>query len=271
LRGEPWPRGREWLNSALVGILLPGIGNSAVTLGETHVASGLVALLLATIPLWMAGLPLFGRNAARPQPQVVAGLLLGFGGTALLIGPGLAGSGAGPVSPLWALIPMFGAFTWGWGSLWSRGAKMPSSPMVSTGFGLVAAGALVTLVSGIAGEWGRLDLAHVSAPSLWALAYLSTFGTVVAFTAYLYLLRRVSPALVSTYAFVNPIVAMVLGTLFLGEAFTGRTLIAAALVLASVVLILSVRARVVLARPAPQSVTSTRAAACPEGVSSRAK
>ena len=274
-RGEAWPRGVQWRDAALVGVLLPAIGNGSVTLGETHVASGLVALLLATIPLWMALLAAFGPRPVRPGPQVLLGLLLGFGGTALLIGPGIAGAGRTPTSPLWALIPVAGAFSWAWGSLWSRRATLPSSPIVSTGVGLVAGGALLAGLSAVAGEWARFEPSRVTAGSLAALAYLSVFGSVVGFSAYLYLLRTVSPALVSTYAFVNPIVAMTLGTLFAGEALTPRMLVAAACVLVSVALITASRARRAAAAPAAagiaQSVTSTRAERSPEGVSSRAK
>jgi drug/metabolite transporter (DMT)-like permease len=271
-RGERWPRGVAWRHAALVGILLPGIGNGSVTLGETRVASGLVALLLATIPLWMALLAAFGPARVRPGPQVLAGLLLGFGGTALLIGPGIAGTGAAAASPLWALVPVGGAFSWAWGSLWSRRVTLPASPVVSTGIGLVAGGAVLLVLSGGAGEWLRFDASRVSAASLSALAYLSVFGSVVGFSAYLYLLRTVSPAMVSTYAFVNPIVAMALGTLVLGEALSARMLVAAALVLASVVLITASRARRAAAAAAsPQPVTSTRAEQVPEGVTSRAK
>lgn len=272
LRGEPWPDAAAWRHAALVGILLPGIGNGSVTLGETHVASGLVALLLATIPLWMALLAAFGPAPVRPGPLVLAGLLLGFGGTALLIGPGISATVHSTSSPLWALIPLVGAFSWAWGSLWSRRVRLPASPVVSTGIGLLAAGVVILALSGGAGEWARFAPARMTAGSLAALAYLSLFGSVIGFSAYLFLLGAVSPAIVSTYAFVNPIVAMALGAFFAGEALTPRMLVAAALVLGSLVLITGARMRQAPARPAaPQSATSTRADACPEGVSSRAK
>ena len=243
LRGETWPHGIEWRNAALVGVLLPGIGNGSVTLGETHVASGLVALLVATIPLWMALLAAFGAAAVRPRPQAAAGLLIGFAGIALLIGPGIAGSGAHAGSPLWALIPVAGSLSWAWGSLWSRGARMPRSPFMSTGFGLLAGGALLAVLGSAAGEWARFDPARVTAGSVAALAYLSVFGSVVGFTAYLYLLRTVPPSIVSTYAFVNPIVALTLGAVFAGEVLSARTLSAAALVIVSIVLITTTRPR----------------------------
>lgn len=271
LRGEAWPRGLEWRNAALVGLLLPGIGNSAVTLGETHVASGLVALLVASIPLWMALLASFGPAAVRPGPLALAGLLLGFGGIALLLGPGLSGGAHGAAAPLWALIPIAGSFSWAWGSLWSRRARMPRSPIVSTGIGLVAGGLVVTLASAVAGEWARFDVARVAWPSVAATAYLSVFGSVIGFSAYLYLLRTVSPATVSTYAFVNPIVAMALGAVFAGETLSGHALLAAALVIASVVLITSARAKSAAGAARDQSATSTRTVRDAEPASSRAK
>ena len=201
-----------------------------------------------------------------------AGLLLGFAGTALLIGSGITGAGGSAASPMWALIPIGGAFSWAWGSLWSRRATMPASPMVSTGVGLVAAGVVVAAVSALAGEWARFAPARVTADSIAALAYLSVFGSVVGFSAYLFLLRTVSPAIVSTYAFVNPIVAMALGTLFAGETISPRMLAAAGLVIASLVLItLASTRKAAVALTPVQSATSTRAEHCPEGVSSRAK
>lgn len=241
--GDAWPRGIEWRDAALVGILLPGIGNAAVTLGETHVSSGLVALLVASIPLWMALLAALGPRAERPAPLALLGLALGFTGIALLLGPGVSGPAGAGHALVWALIPVAGSFSWAWGSLWSRRAKTPRSPRMATGVGLVAGGLLVLLASALVGEPARFDPSRVGAPALLSLAYLSVFGSVVAFSAYLFLLRVVSPALVSTYAFVNPIVAMTLGALFAGEAFSPRARVAAAFVIASVVLLTWTRAR----------------------------
>ncbi len=240
--GAPWPKGAELRNAAIVGVLLPAFGNSSVTLATVAVPSGLVALLVATIPLWMALLASFGRDAVRPSAQAIAGLLLGFGGIALLLGPSLANAARAEFPAAWALVPIAGAFVWAWGSLWSRRVRMPSSPLASTGVGMLAGGALVLLASGAIGEFARFDAAGVTWPSLAALAYLSVFGSVVGFSAYLYLLRHVPPAMVATYAFVNPIVAMTLGWAFAGEALSGRSLTAGALVVVAVALITTARA-----------------------------
>jgi drug/metabolite transporter (DMT)-like permease len=237
VRGDDWPRGEEWRNASLVGVLLPAVGNTAVTVGIAHIPSGLVALLVATIPLFVALLSAFGPRAGRPGALAVAGLVLGFAGIGLLVGPGLSDARHPDASPLWAMIPVAGSLSWAWGSLWSRGARMPRSPLMATGVGGVAGGAPVAVLSALAGDLARVQPAHVGLPALLALAYLVVFGSVVAFTGYLFLLREVSPATVSTYAFVNPVVAIGLGWAFAGEALSPRTLAAAALVIASVVLI----------------------------------
>lgn len=240
--GASWPKGAELRNAAIVGVLLPAIGNGSVTLGTTHVPSGLVALLVATIPLWMALLGSFGPGAIRPSAQAVAGLGLGLAGIALLLGPSLAHAAQAEFPAAWALIPIAGALSWSWGSLWSRRVRMPASPLASTGVGMLSGGAFLLIVSAVAGEFARFDLARVTWMSVAALAYLSVFGSVVGFSAYLYLLRHVPPTLVATYAFVNPIVAMALGWMFAHERLSARSLSAAALVLVAVVLITTARA-----------------------------
>jgi drug/metabolite transporter (DMT)-like permease len=239
--GAAWPKGAELRNAALVGVLLPAIGNGSVTLGVTHVPSGLVALLVATIPLWMALFASFGRGAVRPSPRALAGLALGFAGIALLLGPALAHAAHVEFPASWALFPIAGALSWAWGSLWSRRVRMPSSPLASTGVGMLAGGVFLLGVSGGLGEFARFDPARVTWPSVAALAYLSVFGSVVGFSAYLYLLRHVPPALVATYAFVNPIVAMALGWLFANELLSARSLTAAGLVVLAVALITTAR------------------------------
>ena len=251
--GARWPRGVEWRNAALVGVLLPGIGNAAVTIGVAHVPSGLVALFVSTIPLWMALLASFGRDAAPPGKQALLGLVLGFIGIALLLGPGAAGSHDVPIQPVWALVPVLGSLSWAWGSLWSRRAVMPGSPLMSTAVGLGAAGLALLLLSAGVGDFGRWSIATTHFSAWLSLLYLAIFGSVFGFGAYLFLLRRVAPAIVATYAFVNPVVAMALGWTLGGESLTARTLTAAAVVLAAVMIITT-------ARPA------ARGASVPSGV-----
>jgi drug/metabolite transporter (DMT)-like permease len=236
---QPWPRGVEWRNAALVGILLPGIGNAAVTIGIAHVPSGLVALLVSTIPLWMGLLSALGRHAEPPRSQAVIGLGLGFAGIALLIGPGLLTGHDATLSPFWALVPVAGSFSWAWGSLWSRRTRMPASPLVSTGIGLTAAGAGLLVLAAALGDFAAWRPAAVPVHAWVSLAYLASFGSVIGFSAYLYLLRRVAPAVVATYAFVNPIVALLLGFVFAGETLTPRTLAAVIVVLGAVLLIVT--------------------------------
>lgn len=247
-----WPRGVEWRNAALVGLLLPAIGNGSVTIAETHVPSGLVALLVGSIPMWMAVFAAFGPHRTPLRPRVIAGLVTGLAGIALLVGPGhLAGARGGA---WWTLVPMVGAVSWAWGSLWSRRVAMPASPLTSTAVGLNVGGVVMLAASAASGEWARLGPAAFAPAPLAALVYLALFGSVVGFTAYLWLLRNVPPARVSTYAFVNPVVAMALGALLAGEPFGGRVAIAAALVIVAVALIVTAPAParvVVVARAAP--------------------
>ena len=237
--GAAWPRGAELRNATLVGILLPGIGNASVTLGVAHVPSGLVALLVSTIPLWMGLLSSLGPHAEPPGMQAFAGLGLGFGGIALLIGPGLLTGHDATLSPFWALVPIAGSLSWAWGSLWSRRTRMPASPLVSTGIGLTAAGVALLLLAGALGDFATWRPVAVPVRAWLGLAYLAAFGSVLGFTAYLYLLRHVAPAVVATYAFVNPIVALLLGFVFAGETLSPRTLVAVVIVLAAVLLIVA--------------------------------
>lgn len=234
-----WPKGAEWGHAAIVGLLLPAAGNGAVTLGATHLPSGIVALLLATIPLWMALLLSVGPAAAPTPPRAVAGIVLGFAGIALLIGPGLMAPSQAELSPWWSLIPVLGALSWAWGSLWSRRVRMPASPLVSTAVGMTAGGAALLLLATFAGEWPRLDLAGVGLRAWGSLVYLAVFGSVLAFSGYLFLLQHVAPEKVSTYAFINPVVAMALGWALAGEALSARTLVAAGIVVVAVALITS--------------------------------
>lgn len=237
--GQPWPRGVEWRNAALVGLLLPGIGNASVTLAISHVPSGLVALLVSTIPLWMGLLATLGQHSDPPGGRAVFGLALGFAGIALLIGPGLVTGHDAVLSPLWALVPVFGSLSWAWGSLWSRRTRLPGSPLVSTGIGLTVAGLALLLLAAGLGDFARWQPAAVPVHAWASLAYLAVFGSVIGFSAYLYLLRRVPPAVVATYAFVNPIVALLLGFLLAGEVLSPRTLAATVVVLGAVLLIVT--------------------------------
>jgi drug/metabolite transporter (DMT)-like permease len=176
----------------------------------------------------------------RPSGLVLAGLVLGFIGIIVLIGPGNIG-GDGDVPLLGALVLILGSLSWAIGSFWSRDAKLPESGLLTTGMEMLGGGVLLLLVGVLSGELGRFDVHNVSKASTVGLLYLITFGSLIGFTSYIWLLDKVSPARLGTYAYVNPIVAVLLGWAIAGESLTIRTGVAAAIVICAVALITSAR------------------------------
>ncbi|MGD8624726.1 MAG: EamA family transporter [Anaerolineae bacterium] len=235
-RGAPRPAAVHWRSAAVLGGLMLLAGNGGVTWAEQRVPTGLVALLIGSVPLWMALLEAIRRGGSRPTGRSILGLVLGFGGVAWLVGPSRLAGGPG-IDLLGAGVVLVGSLGWAAGSLYSRQAPQPDAPLLGTAMEMLAGGALLLLAGGLGGEWQRLDVAAVSPRSLLALGYLVVFGSIVAFTAYLWLLRNTTPARVSTYAYVNPLVAVFLGWAVLGEALTVQIALAAAVILAGVVLI----------------------------------
>ena len=236
-----WPTRRQLLDSAIVGGLLLGIGNGFVSFGEQTVPSGIAAILIAMMPLWFA---LLGWLYLRQRlPRVVVGAIaLGFLGTALLVWP--SGEGANRFDPLGILILFLAPLGWAHGSIYSANrAKLPPSPLTASGLQMLA-GAGVTLIEAlIVGEPSRFDPSRISAESVLAIAYLIVFGSMLAYTAYGWLLKNAPLSLVGTYAYVNPVVAVALGTVFLHEAISPRTIVAAAIILVAVAIIVTARAR----------------------------
>jgi drug/metabolite transporter (DMT)-like permease len=211
-------------------------GNGGVVWAEQRLTSGLAALLVAVEPLFIvllqATLP---QERRRPSGQALVGVAFGVAGVVLLVGP--VGLGGARVDLAGAAAVLFAAFAWALGSLLSRHFAPPSSPLQSTALQMLAGGVLLGGASGAFGEWARFSPGLVSGRSLAAVAYLVVFGSLVAFTAYVWLLREASPALVSTYAFVNPVVAVFLGWLLANEEVSLRTLVAAAVIVGAVILI----------------------------------
>ena len=241
LRGAPRPRLIHWRPAVMLGGLLLLLGNGGVVWAEQRVSSGLVALLVSTEPLWIV-LFVWMRDHGRPAGRVLLGLLLGFTGLVLLVRPTSMGS-TGGINPLGVAAVMVASVSWAWGSLYSQRAKLPSSPLLGTAMQMLGGGGLLLLASALTGEPARFHLAAVSARSLLSLAYLVVFGALIAFTAYVWLLKAASPMLVSTYAYVNPLVAVFLGWAVAGEPITRGTVIAAAVILAGVALISSAQGR----------------------------
>lgn len=237
LRGDQAPRRLEWRSAAIVGLLLLLGGNGGVVWAEQRVASGIAALFVASVPLWMASIDALRPGGQRPNRWAILGVVSGFLGIVILIVPAGFTGGEGGVDPVGALVLLLASFSWAVGSLYSRGAKLPSSPLLGTGMEMLAGSAGLFLMATISGEWSRLDLGAISTRSWLGMVFLIVFGAWVGFACYTWLLRVAPTMLVSTYAYVNPLVAIFLGSLLAGEDLTPRVLFAAAIIIGSVVLI----------------------------------
>jgi len=211
----------HWGTAFVVGGFMLLGGHGAVVLAEQWIPSGLTSLLIATVPLWM-GLIDWLRCGSKLDIKVAGGLVLGFAGVVLLIGS-MEMLGGSYIDIIGAAIVVFGSFLWANGSLYSRSAKMPSSPFLATAMEMIAGGLLLLLASLITGEPGRVRLDLVSARSAIAWLYLIVFGSLIAFTSYTWLLKKTTTAKVSTYAYVNPVVAMFLGWALAGSHLQFRT------------------------------------------------
>ena len=240
-RGAPRPVRVHWLAAATVGGLMLLGGNGGVVWAEQRVPSGLTAVLIATVPLWIALLE-WVRGGARPNGRVAFGLMIGLTGIALLVGPGELAGGKG-VDLLGAAVLLMGSLSWAIGSLYSRHARLPSSPLLATAMEMLAGGLLLLLAGLATGQAADLNVSRISLQSVLALCYLIVFGSLVAFTAYIWLLRVTLPAHAATYAYVNPVVAVLLGWALGGEPLTARTLLAAAVIVGAVVIITSSQPR----------------------------
>jgi drug/metabolite transporter (DMT)-like permease len=232
------PDRRQWAAALLTGGLLLGVGNGGVSWAQQTVPSGIAALVIATIPLWIVVLDrvFFG---ARLSWVSVVGVAIGFLGVAILANP----TSPGGIDTTGGLLLLVAAGGWATGTLLSRGQRLTVAPLVGAGMQMLCGGAALLVAGVTAGELGQVDLGAVSARSALGLVYLILFGSIVAFSAYVWLLRTASTALVATYAYVNPIVAVALGAAFLDEAVTTRTLLAGGLVVGAVALIVSAGAR----------------------------
>ena len=237
LRGAPRPRLVHWRSALILGATLLLVGNGGVVWAEQRVSSGLVALLICTEPLWIVLLVWLRSRQEKPGPRVLAGMALGFAGLLILLRPGSGAGGVGGVDPVGAVAVLIASLSWAWGSLQGNRVRLPESPLLSTGMQMLCGGGLQLLAAAVLGEPSRFAPAQVSGKSLLALGYLIFFGAIVAFTAYVWLMKSAPPVLVSTYAYVNPVVAVFLGWAFAGEPITRTTLIAAAVILTGVVLI----------------------------------
>ncbi len=252
LRGDPalpeadrphLPSRREWRDSAIVGGLLLFGGMGMVALGEKTVPAGIAAILIALLPVWVTvlGRLFFGERLPR---TVIVGIVVGLAGVVILVAP-IGTSGRLAFDPLGIAVLLLSPLCWGSGSLYSsHRAVLPRRPLTATGLQMVCGGGLLLLGSVLVGELRGFDLAAVSARSWIGLFYLTTIGSLIGFTTYVWLLRVAPLPKIATYAYVNPVVAFFLAGILLGEAIEPRTVVAGGVIVFAVALIVTARSRV---------------------------
>ena len=263
------PTRGQWRDGAIVGALLLGGGMGMVAFGEQTIPSGITALLIAMMPVWVA---IFGRlfYGERLPRLAVVGIVIGFVGVAIMIGPTAVGS-VGALDPLGLLAVLVSPIAWSIGSLFaSHRARLPNGPLMATSIQMLAGSSVLAAMAVLAGELGRFDPTTISTASAVAFLYLTIIGSLLAFTAYGWLLRVAPLPMIATYAYVNPIVAVILGALILDESIEPRTVVAGAVIITAVVLIVTVRGRMSAPRVAPTvMIRPGSSASPPEPVPSR--
>jgi drug/metabolite transporter (DMT)-like permease len=237
LRGSPMPAKVHWQNAAISGFLLLVGGNGLVVWAEQTVPSGLTALLVGLVPVWFALIDWVRPAGPPPGARTVAGILVGFGGMTLLVvgNPGPARDSA--LNGWGALALVLAGLFWAGGSLFSRHNSKTESPGMTAALQMLCGGAMLMVLALATGEFAEVEQARISPRSVAALLYLVVFGSWIGFSAYVWLLKASKPSHVSTYAYVNPVIALFLGHLLLHEPITARVLLAAAIILAGVILI----------------------------------
>lgn len=234
------PSRAQWRSALIIGALLLLGGNGGVVLAELYIPSGMAAVLVATVPIWLAVFDA-AITRRRPSPLVIGGLVAGIAGVAVLLVPV---EGLEQLDPLGVGLVVVAAISWATGSLYARHAPLPRSGLLATGMEMLAGGLVLVVAGSLIGEIGRTELEAFSVRSMIALAYLVVFGSIIAFTAYTWLLAHVPVSTVGTYAYVNPIVAVALGAVFLSEPITLRTVAATVVIIGAVIAMVSGRPRV---------------------------
>ena len=228
----------QWRTAAVTGCLLLFLGNGTVSWAERIVPSGIAALLVATVSLWMVLIDWLRPGGTRPASRVIAGFLLGFAGMALLVGPRHLG-GSERVNPVGTLALILASLAWATGSIYSKHHPLPSSPLLGVAMQTLCGGSALFLVALATGELNDFHLAQVTLRSWLGVLYLIFFGSALGFSAYVYILKHSTATRVATYAFVNPVVALFLGWFFAGEPLSLRTILASAVILTAVLLVIT--------------------------------
>jgi drug/metabolite transporter (DMT)-like permease len=232
------PTKQQWITAAMTGVLLLFAGNGGVCWAEQIVPSGTTALLVATVTLWMVLVDWLRPGGHRPSARVLAGIVIGFAGLLILVGPAHLGN-SGRVSPVGAAVLVLASLAWSCGSLYSKHGALPSSPLLGAGMQALCGGAVLWIVGFASGEGSRFHPSGITARAWLAALYLTLFGSCLGFSAYLYILKKSTAARVATYAFVNPIVALLIGWGLGGEALSSRTMLAGAVILTAVVVVIT--------------------------------
>ncbi|MCZ2126420.1 MAG: EamA family transporter [Anaerolineales bacterium] len=235
--GDAIPTKSNWKATAVVGVFLLLGGNGLVGLAEKNVPSGIAALMITTSPFWLVLFESFRSGGTKPSLQTILGLILGFGGVFLLVGPGEIAGTNQTFDRFSIILLIFSPIFWAAGSIYARGADMPKSVLMSTGMQMLAGSAALFFVSAVVGEWTHLNFADISARSWFGLLYLITFGSLIGFVSYGWLVQNAPVPLLSTYAYVNPVVAVFLGWLLAGEELNARVAVASAVIVGAVALI----------------------------------
>src|SRR5512141_766262 len=237
LAGDPAPTPRQWRSAIIVGLLLLLGGNGLVSWAEQHVASGIAALIVASIPLWVALIDSLRPHGIKPDWKIALGLLIGFGGIVLLVASSESRGVAQGVNLFGVAALLLAALLWSFGSIYGRDADMPESSLLGTGIEMLGGAVGLYLAAALAGEYSALNVSAISMRSLLGLVYLIMFGSLIGFTSYSWLLRNAPVSLVSTYAYVNPVVAIFLGAWLAGEVINLPIIVSGRIIIASVVVI----------------------------------
>ena len=235
-RGGERPSRQQWAAALLLGALLPAAGNGFLTWAEQTVPSGIAALLVTTVSLWMVILEWVRPGGTAPTARTSAGLLLGFGGILLLVAPWQS---TGRVNLMGAGVLMTGSLCWATGSIASRHLQQPRIPLLGTAMQSLCGGIILFVFGCLTGEVSRVHVGAITHRGWLALAYLTVFGSLIGYSAYVWLLHAAPPARVATYAYVNPVIAILLGWMFAGEHLTPRILIATAVIIVGVVMVIA--------------------------------
>ncbi len=237
--GAPFPQKIHWRNTLIIGALLVLMGNGGVAWAESLIPSGIASLIVCSVPIWFA---LFGWlffKRGKPGTLTIIGIVLGFIGMIILVGPkNIFHIGQG-INLVGVLIIVIGSIGWSIGSLYVSKAKLPANHLTTIGMQMLCGGFLLTIAGLVKGEYSQVLFDAISTKSLLAMGYLIIFGSIVAFSAYSWLLRVSTPSLVSTYAYVNPVIAVFLGWLFLNETIDKYTVIGSVFIILALVLITS--------------------------------